>query len=150
MKMSKEKWILTSVLAFIVIVVTIFVFLFYSNRPKLVLSDMISYFPETIEVQTNEDGEGHYTITELREMEDLFVVLAVGYWKNINDDQLISDLDQCEPSVSFTIGTYQLDMLCVEGDTGYAKVSQGESKLYYKLSGEDYNKTLAYLDNIAK
>jgi len=150
MKINKNKIYLTVVLVFTFIVFTIFMLIFFLNRPTLVLSDMVSYAPTTIEISTTEGTNNKALITENIEIERFLHLLQAQRWDSKSDINYNSDSDanfMCVPTYYVQINKYQVELLCKDDSEGYGKIDYNGKEYLYTIPLEVYTEIESYLES---
>jgi|GEM_PF-4388809 len=150
MKINKNKLYLTLVLVFTFIVFGIFMLIFFMNRPTLVLSDMVSYAPTTIEISTVEDTNNRTSITDNGEIEQFLNLLEAQTWDHKSDINYNSESEanfMCVPSYFVQINKYQVELLCRDDVQGYSKIDYNGKEYLYTIPLEVYTELETFLDS---
>ncbi|URN96320.1 MAG: hypothetical protein NAG76_08940 [Candidatus Pristimantibacillus lignocellulolyticus] len=150
MKISKNKLILTIILVFTFIVFGIFMLIFFMNRPTLVLSDMVSYAPTSIEISTVEDTNNRASITDNVEIEKFLYMIKAQTWDHKSDITYNSESEanfMCVPSYYVQINKYQVELLCKDEIQGYGKIDYNGKEYLYTIPLEVYTEIETFLDS---
>ena len=142
---NKNKWVLTTLLVAIVAVVIVFVSIFYMSRPKLVLSDLISYFPETVTISEVETGKKVGSIDDIYEIEQFFVVLDIGKWNSESESKASSN-ELCESYYALQVNDYRIEPMCIEDEQGHVNIILGENTYHYTMPTEVYDKIIQLIE----
>ena len=148
MEIRKNKRILTVVLLITIVVTAALMLVFVMNRPTLVLSDMVSYAPTTIEINTAEEKNNTATITKPEEIEQLLSLLKVSAWEHHSDSQYNSGSDinfKCAPNYYVQLNDYQLQLLCKDDVEGYVKIEIRSKEYHYTIPVDIYTEIEAYV-----
>ncbi|MCR8657644.1 hypothetical protein [Paenibacillus endoradicis] len=150
MKLSKNKLILTLVLVFTFIVFGIFMLIFFMNRPTLVLSDMVSYAPTTIEFSTVEGTNNRESITDNFEIEQFLNMLKAQTWDSKSDINYNKESEanfMCVPTYYVQINKYQVELLCKDDVEGYGKIDYNGKEYLYTIPIEVYTEIENFLES---
>ena len=148
MEIRKNKRILTVVLLITIVVTAALMLVFVMNRPTLVLSDMVSYAPTTIEIDTAEGTNNTASITNPEEIEQLLSLLKVSAWDHHSDVQYNSQSDanfKCAPNYYVQLNDYQLQLLCKDDVDGYAKIEIRDKEYLYTIPLDIYTEIETYV-----
>lgn len=147
MEIKKNKLILTIVLIFTFVVAGSFILIFVMNRPTLVLSDMVSYAPATVEISSGEDINNTASITDESEIEQLLTLLEAQTWKSKKDITYNSEAEtnfMCVPTYYIQLNDYQIQLLCKDDVEGYSKIEIRGKEYLYTIPLNTYNEIEAY------
>lgn len=150
MKLSRNNWILTIVLISTFVLFAVFVILFLTSRPTLVLSDMVSYSPTTIEISSVEGTEISGSISDAGEIEQLLTLLNVQKWNSHSDLTYNKDSNNnfmCVPSYYIQINDYRIALLCTDDVEGFSKVTIREKEYLYTIPADVYREIQMFLES---